>query len=597
MIRPVVFFILILMIGLVSMAGSFDSSFAQEPVDTTTSQALLESVPTDSVGDDAAKLVSRIKRTIDAIDDTRQKLTTASLEDSLVLRLHGTMLVEQVMADIHELADVLIGLEEKEPQDQLRAEVEELYQYATPGILLYINSLRGEIDEARGLRLSINGAERLALEDRISLLTSRVDNAYEFGQTHIEKRQELGLDVSEATVAFKELLKGRAGELSGRIGLALERIDELDARVGDAPDDADLRVGLIAAHKSLDINTVSMAVVLDIMDTFEISTEDYRAQLVTATRDLASGLLDRDVAAGLLNRALNGVKGWLVDNGPGLLVKFLLIFIILFIFRILARLVRKGLGRALDASSLNVSTLLRRMILTSAANAVLILGLLIALSQLGITLGPLLAGLGVAGFIVGFALQDTLANFAAGMMILIYRPYDVGDLIEAGGVFGKVNKMSLVSTTVLTLDNQTIVVPNSKIWGDVIKNVTAQDVRRVDMVFGIGYADDIPKAEKILEDILKQHDKVLDEPASVVKLHTLNDSSVDFVVRPWVAVDDYWNVYWDVTRAVKLRFDEEGVSIPFPQRDVHLFEEQIAQTQRKIDDSKEPAQEVEKGDD
>jgi small conductance mechanosensitive channel len=190
---------------------------------------------------------------------------------------------------------------------------------------------------------------------------------------------------------------------------------------------------------------------------------------------------------------------------------------------------------------------------------------------LGIRLGPLLAGLGIAGFIVGFALQDTLSNFASGIMILIYRPYDVGDLIDVAGVFGEVNKMSLVTTTISTLDNQMIVVPNNKIWGDVIKNLTAQDMRRVDMVFGIAYSDDITKAEDILNDILKSHDKILDNPEPMVRVHTLGESSVDFVVRPWVKVDNYWDVYWDVTKTVKLRFDEEGISIPFPQRDVHVY--------------------------
>jgi small conductance mechanosensitive channel len=200
----------------------------------------------------------------------------------------------------------------------------------------------------------------------------------------------------------------------------------------------------------------------------------------------------------------------------------------------------------------------------------MIFGLLIALSQLGIRLGPLLAGLGVAGFIVGFALQDTLSNFASGIMILLYRPYDVDDLIDVGGVYGKVNKMSLVSTTIATFDNQMIVVPNNKIWGDVIKNVTAQDKRRVDMVFGISYSDDINKAEAVFYDILKSHEKVLDDPEPMVRLHTLGESSVDFIVRPWVKIDDYWDVYWDVTKTVKMRFDQEGISIPFPQRDVHV---------------------------
>jgi small conductance mechanosensitive channel len=202
---------------------------------------------------------------------------------------------------------------------------------------------------------------------------------------------------------------------------------------------------------------------------------------------------------------------------------------------------------------------------------VMLLGLIIALSQMGIDLGPILAGLGIAGFIVGFALQDTLANFAAGAMILAYRPFDVGDSVEAAGVTGKVKDMNLVSTRILTFDHQTLIVPNNKIWGDVIRNVTAQPTRRVDMVFGISYEDEVPKAERILTEIVTAHEKVLDDPEPVIKVHTLNESSVDFVVRPWARTGDYWDVYWDITREVKMRFDEERISIPFPQRDVHLI--------------------------
>jgi len=185
----------------------------------------------------------------------------------------------------------------------------------------------------------------------------------------------------------------------------------------------------------------------------------------------------------------------------------------------------------------------------------------------------MLAGLGVAGFIVGFALQDSLGNFAAGAMILIYRPFDVDDFVEVTGASGLVKKMNLVSTTITTFDNQTLVVPNSKIWGDVIKNVTAQTERRVDLEFGIGYDDDIELAERVLTEVVSAHDKVLADPEPMIKLHTLGDSSVNFVVRPWVRTDDYWDVYWDLMREVKLRFDREGISIPFPQRDVHLYAE------------------------
>ncbi len=156
-------------------------------------------------------------------------------------------------------------------------------------------------------------------------------------------------------------------------------------------------------------------------------------------------------------------------------------------------------------------------------------------------------------------------------MILIYRPYDVGDMVKVAGIQGTVKKMSLVSTTVQTIDNQRLVIPNNKIWGDVINNITAERVRRVDMVFGIGYAEDIDEAKAIFNDIIESDERVLKDPEPAVKVHTLNESSVDFVVRPWVKTEDYWDVYWDVTEAVKKRLDAADISIPFPQRDVHLY--------------------------
>jgi small conductance mechanosensitive channel len=219
-----------------------------------------------------------------------------------------------------------------------------------------------------------------------------------------------------------------------------------------------------------------------------------------------------------------------------------------------------------------MSTLLHDILISGSSATVMLLGILIALSQVGVSLGPALAGLGVAGFIVGFALQDTLGNFAAGGMILIYRPYDVDDLIEVAGVSGLVKKMTLVSTTIATFDNQILVIPNSKIWGDVIRNVTAQKLRRVDLQFGIAYGDDIEHAERVLRDVVESHELVLRSPEVMIKLHTLGDSSMNFIVRPWVRTADYWSVYWDITREVKLRFDKEGISIPFPQRDIHIYD-------------------------
>ncbi|HEC03148.1 MAG TPA: mechanosensitive ion channel family protein, partial [Phycisphaerales bacterium] len=266
------------------------------------------------------------------------------------------------------------------------------------------------------------------------------------------------------------------------------------------------------------------------------------------------------------------VWGWLKSPEGGLLwLKNIAFFVItLLVFYFLAKaagnLVRKTVSR-----SKRFSDLLKEFFVSATRKAVMLVGIIVALSMLDIDITPFVAGLGVAGFVLGFALQGTLSNFASGLMILIYRPYDVGQVIEAAGVKGTVDSMSLVSTTIKTFDNQIVIVPNGEIWGGVITNVTGSDTRRVDMVFGISYTDDIAKSVKVLEDIVSKHELVLDEPEPVVKLHELADSSVNFVCRPWVKTADYWAVYWDVTRAVKERFDAENISIPFPQQDVHLY--------------------------
>ena len=156
---------------------------------------------------------------------------------------------------------------------------------------------------------------------------------------------------------------------------------------------------------------------------------------------------------------------------------------------------------------------------------------------------------------------------------MIYRPFDVNDVVEVAGISGKVVSLNLVTTTITTFDNKFMVVPNNDIWGNIITNATVSKERRVDMVFGIGYQDDIRHALQVLEDIVSSHPLILKNPAAVIQLHELADSSVNFICRPWVRTGDYWAVYWDITRSVKERFDAEGLTIPFPQRDVHVYQE------------------------
>ncbi|MEJ2491755.1 MAG: mechanosensitive ion channel [Desulfuromonadales bacterium] len=399
---------------------------------------------------------------------------------------------------------------------------------------------------------------------------------------NLELAKELTEQPEQNAHTLKTVVEDIAVARSILLELETEQLKVLRERAKTAPDDQELKGKLAVVNKNLKQLAGNFSPVLDLMDRFEMETALYREQILNATGTLSADTAEIDVVKDLLVRWGEAFWNFLIEDGPDLLFKAFVLLLILFAAHKLGNLLKRIVEKGLESSRLQVSELLRRMILSLVRNIVLILGLLIAISQMGISLGPLLAGFGIIGFVVGFALQDSLANFASGFMILVYRPYDVGDIIESGGMLGRVNNMSFVNTTIITFDNQNIIIPNSKIWNDVIKNVTSQTHRRVDMVFGIAYSDDVEKAEQVLMQILKDHEKVLEEPEPVVRLHELGDSSVNFIVRPWVLKEDYWEVYWDVTRTVKLRFDEVGLSIPFPQRDVHLYP-QVAENRQQED--------------
>ena len=209
--------------------------------------------------------------------------------------------------------------------------------------------------------------------------------------------------------------------------------------------------------------------------------------------------------------------------------------------------------------------------LHSILNALLLLLIVIAaMDRLGVNTTSFIALIGAAGLAVGLALQGSLQNFAAGVLLVIFRPFKVGHFVETAGVAGVIEEIGIFSTRMKTGDNREIIVPNGAIYSGTITNFSARDTRRIDMVFGIGYGDDIRKAKEIIKGILEADERILKEPEPLIALAELADSSVNFNVRPWVNSADYWNVRFDVTEKIKLAFDENGISIPFPQMDVHL---------------------------
>jgi small conductance mechanosensitive channel len=255
-------------------------------------------------------------------------------------------------------------------------------------------------------------------------------------------------------------------------------------------------------------------------------------------------------------------------SGIDLGIRVITAIVIFFIGKWVVALVVSGLKKAMQKG--DVDTTLRRFVANLVRMVLMLFVIIAAINHLGIQTASLIAVLGAAGLAVGLALQGSLSNFAAGVLIVLFRPYKVGDWIEGAGVSGSVEEVQILTTVLKTGDNKRVIIPNSQIMGSTITNYSANPTRRVDLVVGVSYSDDLDKVRKQLEDLVATDERILKDPAPTIAVSELADSSVNFVLRPWVNTADYWAVYFDLTERVKKRFDEVGVSIPFPQQDVYI---------------------------
>ncbi len=265
-------------------------------------------------------------------------------------------------------------------------------------------------------------------------------------------------------------------------------------------------------------------------------------------------------------------KAWLATEGLFLLRNLVVFALILLAGYLTSKVARRAVMTGLDKSHLAPSPLFKQFVVNVASKAIMLVALIAALGNLGVDTAALVAGLGVSGLVLGFALQDTLSNFASGMMILLYQPFDVGDFVEVDSTLGKVKDLTLVSTILHTPDNKVVTFPNSKVWGNAITNFTASGTRRVDLNVGVAYDSDVDEVMEIFFDILDECDTVLDDPEPVVWMMDLGDSSLDFSVRGWVTVDDFWPTRSELLRRLKYELDGAEVTIPFPQRELWLNE-------------------------
>jgi small conductance mechanosensitive channel len=529
-----------------------------------------------NIGDEKVGEFQALALTLDTdIADLRSLLSeidSAEKVDREVLFYRLDARVFRILADFDTLANQVAGLPEGSAQrEAVTQQLAEFGPVSEGALLDRIENIKQHINDYNTQLNELGGATKIAMQAYIQTLESIRVNYYESLANHLQSRDVLGLPTKKMREQMDPIVYLYAETLAGRIEFTGVAINKLQERLSQDPDNADIGSALNELDANHKINIQRLEAIIHVLDLLGQDSSSFQAVMLQQASTISISFFSSSAILTVLHDGWGALKEAVKENAPNLIFRFLIFIVVLLVFKTLSRITKRVVRAASNKSNLDMSELLKNILVSTSGGIVMALGVLMALSSIGISLAPMLAGLGVAGFIVGFALQDSLGNFASGAMILLYRPFDVDDLVEVTGASGLVKKMNLVSTTIVTLDNQTLVVPNSKIWGDVIKNVTAQKVRRVDMVFGIAYDDDIELAERVLHEIVSAHDKILENPEPTIKLHTLGDSSVNFIVRPWTETDDYWDVYWDLTREVKMRFDREGISIPFPQRDVHVY--------------------------
>jgi len=379
------------------------------------------------------------------------------------------------------------------------------------------------------------------------------------------------LDIGDETLREKVIktLNLYGEELVGVIHIHHHALKLLAVRQDAAGTDSELVQSARFEGDRLELAIARLSSVVIMLERLNADTLAMRRVLIEKSGGLALSLVDTAMLNVVLGESQDRLTEWFSANGASTFLSAILFVGILILARSLAGLSKRLTERALRHSDQSISQLLKETLISMAGTVVFLIGLLVALAQVGVSVTPMIAGLGVVGFIVGFALQDTLSNFAAGAMILAYRPFDTGDFIAADEAEGTVLKMNLVNTTIVTVENKVLIIPNSKIWGGVIMNVTGQKLRRTDVIYRVSYSDDVDLVQRILEELIDADERWLDDPEPLVRLKQYSESSIDFMVRAYAKTDEYWEAVWALNKAVKKRFDAEGITIPFPQREVH----------------------------
>ena len=557
-------------------------AYAQETDSTAVEQAVADIQRSDSLpsaADRARAMLDSLRMTSDSIEAIRAIRQADPEADINFLRVRALEQVGQMQRVLRSLAHFLGQVSpDSLPADSVRAF---LRGYVIAHLDLIDRSFEATIQDFEELRRQRSSAT----PERIGLLESEIVEVRAWGDTLVRYRawalsaaDSLNLDVSDGWASYDRALLAGVENQMGRLQIAVAERDRLKDRIrlaerANAPESEirDLRLMRTAAETRIEGVASDMAATSARLDARGFETAAYRELLIRSTGEVTGDVLDPQVLLRLVKQLAADTWQSLKSNAGTVFVRVLLIISFVVLFRVMFSLLWR-LARALRLvrGSRLVTDLVGRTLRPVATLA----GLIAGLSVIGVQTTTLLAGLGVAGLVVGFALQDSLSNLFAGMAILASRPYDVDDIVEAAGVVGRVRAMGVWNTTIVTFDARRLLVPNRNIWGSNIENRSAEEMRRIETVARIGYDTDLQTAIAVLEHLLVEDERVLEDPAPTVWVSRLAESWVEVKLWPWVMTEDWWSMHSDLPRLVRLRLEEEGIEVPVPRRDVTTREAQ-----------------------
>jgi small conductance mechanosensitive channel len=568
--RPLgpLFLVLATLCGSLVLAGPGGAQESTEPEPGSLAEAEEQGAePTDL--DRAETMLQTLQTELDSLTVLQARSTKAEDEELQLLRIQAgrhLTVIDDVEPDLVDL------LKKLDPQNERTGAVTAGFRgFITDKYDIYEQAIRWWMREIEQLRKQRSVADLVTtgeIETRISAARGRLDDLWDELAEVIVTAADHGIDTDSTYERFDRFLQDRAENLLGRLQVAANTRNEIRKQVRQAeraraPEDeiSPLRTRLQYTEARVAGVAASLSSAADLLAKRGFETTLYRQAVIKSTGEISERVLDPKVVLALARDLLRTIGEWFSDNGPTILVKLLIIVTTVILSRMFFRLAW-WLMRAVGL--IRLTRLMVQLGNSLISPIATIVGLFLGLWLVGADPTTLLTGAGVAGVIIGFALQDSLANLAAGFFILATRPFDIDDVISTGGVVGTVKAMWIANTTVVTFDGRRLLIPNRKIWADVIENRSVEPNRRVDVTVRVGFEADIDGAIAILQDLVAKEERLLENPAPSIFVAEWAESWVEIALRPWARNENWWDMLTDLPRQVALRFAAEGIDIPYP---------------------------------